>query len=156
MDQFFSESPKQSSFIELSDIEALNSIFPQTIEYLEIQDEIDENYLYCLNRQKSNDSIQNNVIKNKVQENNEDSLSIYDYETFFNKFANINAIEYMPEESYDPKNLINSKNEQKLIYSMEDEKIIKVENENLGNQNKTKELYFNIIKEKKEEKKSLK
>ena len=123
---------------------------------MEIQDEIDENYLYCLNRQKSNDSIQNNVIKNKVQENNEDSLSIYDYETFFNKFANINAIEYMPEESYDPKNLINSKNEQKLIYSMEDEKIIKVENENLGNQNKTKELYFNIIKEKKEEKKSLK
>ena len=124
---------------------------------MEIQDEIDENYLYCLNRKKSKESIQSNVINNKIQENSENSLSIFDdYETFFNKFANINTIEYMPEESYDPKNLINSKNEQKLIYSMEDEKIIKVENENLGNQNKTKELYFNIIKEKKEEKKSLK
>ena len=157
MDQFFSQSPKQSSLIELSEIEALNSIFPQTFEHMEIQDEIDENYLYCLNRKKSNESIQSNVIKNKIQENNENSLSIFDdYETFFNKFANINEIEYKPEESYDPKNLINSENEQKLVYSMEDEKIIKVENEHLCHENKKKELYFNIVKEKKEEKKSLK
>ena len=143
MDQIFiPESPKNCCFQEFCIDESIEDIFPLTFKHMEILDEINENDLYYINKQK----IKDNKINNETNENS--SFIFDDYETFYNKFAGIkenNLISY--NEFNNPCFVLNYDMEQKLIYSpIEDENIYKIENENLS-KGKSKEKILVVIKE---------
>ena len=150
---FIPESPKNSSFIELPEDIAFAEIFPNTLKHMEIHDEIEENILYCLNKQKpKKELIQRSESKNSI---NEKELIFDDYETFYNYFADIKENNDIALENDDYKDhcVMNYDDKQKLVYSIiEDENLIKVEEECLNFKKKAKEKIYGIIKEEKIEK----
>ena len=143
---FIPESPKNSSFIELPEDIAFTEIFPNTLKHMEIHDEIEENILYCLNKQKpKKELIQRSESKNSI---NEKELIFDDYETFYNYFADIKENNDIALENDDYKDpcVMNYDDKQKLVYSIiEDENLIKVEEEclNFKKRAKKKNLWYN-------------
>ena len=149
---FIPDSPKFCIYNEFSIDDALEEIFPPKLE--QIEDEINENELFFLNEQDSKENENNNDINNNLQFNNENSSFILDdYETFYNKFADIKENNIIPDnELINPCFILNYDMEQKLVYSpIEDENIYKIENENLNCKGKSKEKILIVIKEKKSE-----
>ena len=140
---FIPDSPKNYFYKEFSIDDALEEIFPPKLE--QIEDEINENELYFLNEQNSKENENNNIL----QFNNENSSFIFDdYETFYNKFADIKENNMIPDNEFNnPCFILNYDMEQKLVYSpIEDENIYKIENENLS-KGKSKEKILIVIKE---------
>ena len=157
---FLPESPKNNSFKELTEEEALREIFPQNIEPMEIQDDINVDNLYYLNNQPKKDLTPQKSLKTQNQfmdQNDNPFLFMDDYESFYNKFADIkevNNIELEKDDCKSPCFTFNLEFEKKLIYSsIDDEMLINVENQSLKAQNEEGKV-IEIVQEKKEYKNS--
>ena len=150
---FIPESPKNDSFNKISEEEILEAFFPENVINMEMNDIMDENYLFCLNSRKSKEIIQNNNdIKNKPHEMNENELLKFeDYETFYNKFCGLNEIEIADWEIEYSAPIIQYEIDQKLNFlPIEDENIIKIENEGFNVTKKCKEKILSVQKVKKD------
>ena len=156
------ESPKYYADINLLDEEQIFN-FPLNFEQMEIQEEINlSDNIYFLSRLPSKGLSKDNItIPNKTQEKkrSDNSLLILDdFESFYNNiFADIkeqNAINSDKEENKNPSFNLNLDYENKFVYSfVEDEKLIKIENNEQTLKKKLeKEKIFGIFKEKKGEK----
>ena len=64
---FLPESPKNNSFKELTEEEALREIFPQNVEPMEIYNDINANNLYYLNNQPKKDLTPQKSLKTQNQ-----------------------------------------------------------------------------------------
>jgi len=156
---FLPESPKNNSFKELTEEEALHEIFPQNVELMEIQDEINVDYLYYLNKQPKKDITPQNSLKAKnqvIDQNDNSFLFMDDYESFYSKFAdikNVNKIVLDEDDCKSPSFTLNLDFEKKLVYSSlnDDEMLVNVQNQSLKAENK-EEKVIEIVQKKKESK----
>ena len=146
---------------DFTEEEEINIIFPQNIEQINIidmQNELNIDDCYYIKKSKSKQITSNKSIDNRSQITNinDNSLLIIDdlddFESFYNKFANVEKVDDiipMEDDYKNPSFSFNQEYETKLVYSfVEDNKYIKIENEELKYKTKSKEKVFRITKEK--------
>ena len=130
---YIPESPKNDSFNELNEEDALQIIFPPNLERMNELFEKNLDYLYCINAKNSkylsstNINNENNTVKKETKDIN---LVLDDYEMYYKIFADLDENEYSQSNKDDniPFYLLNLEYEKEIIFSyVEDEKIVKIE-----------------------------
>jgi hypothetical protein len=158
----FPESPKNNSFKEFTEEEAISDIFHQNIEHMEIQDEISLDSLYFLKKSPKKDLIPEKSLEEQNQnktQNDKPLIILDDYESFYSLFAEEKEMKDLDPERdscRNPNFLVNIDYEKKLAFTpIEDEKILNIENLSPKIKNDSKkivEIAQEKIEYKKEEK----
>ena len=156
---FLPESPKNNSFKEFIEEEAISDIFHQNIELKEIQDEISLDSLYFLNNPPKKDLTPEKSLEEQNQnktQNDKPFIILDDYESFYSMFAEEKEMKILDSEidnCGNPNFLVNIDYEKKLSFTpIEDEKILNIENLSPKIKNDSKKI-IEIAQEKIEYKK---
>ena len=156
---FFPESPKSSSDKDMNEDDAILKIFSPHIEKMDIQDEKHLDYLIYLNNPQTCQFVKsNNSEENKIKDqdiNEEGLLIIDDYESVYNKFAEIKETKNIITEKDNVNkpsfylNLNVNENKFKSPIDENPEMIINMENQIQKSKKIVKEKIIEVIKEKK-------